>query len=617
MGAAELLVRARRLSGYGPRLVLRLVAHRARLAVASAAFTARLRSGAGGRRFLAGPTRLALRFDAPTPALRDALGRLEELVLEGAHPLSSDDWLDLDEGAVFSPLGTSPAAGPPRRRLRGAPLAGLEDALACAPYRGDRKIPQDLARLGALWILVAADAQRPPSSDPRARQAAFLAYVEAFFAGASSREHAFWSCPMDAGIGATTLLLASEHFVGLDRGSPEAAALRALRDRLCSQALALVTLLDERTPVLNNNHHLLNRISAAILAGLSDDRAAFERSLAALVGEVGEHFDDEGVLAEGSSWYHAFVHHALRLAADLLAAFHPAHAGVAALGARVARLRDLSALLSAGDELLLVGDADGAVYGPNVAVSVVAGPIGAARLRLVRRHPAPAGREGTYARREGDEVVVLGRALACDAAPGRSPCTDGSVPVALRRRGDLTLLTTRATAAASADRLELEHLAGFGVLVVSCGTVKVVVRTVPRTDARPLGHFHLDVGSVFVAQGGRWRVADPGVVTYTGDPGLRARLRGAAAHPTLIPDARQPIRPTGPFSAAPGAPLAEELVRSNRRVEVRHRAGTDAYHASVRLSRGGRITVRQWTRAPLQNVPAATESAVSYGYLIR
>jgi hypothetical protein len=607
--AVALAARLERLTSLGPRVAARVLRHRAGQAVSRVAFRGRLALGRSGTRF--GEVPVTVSFGPCSDRLARALARVAELVYAGAVPLSSDVWLDLNANALFCPVwsATEPDGGPGRGVLRSSPIAGLEESLPASPFRNDRKIPQDLARLTTLWYLVAADSGATDQA-VRRRQARFRDHLRTFFARATSARHAFWSCPMDAGIGATTLLVSSGHFIRLDPGSPEAADLRAIADRWCSRALAFVTTFDERTPTLNNNHHLLNRISSALLAGLSSDRGAFDTEARRLEEELGHHFDADGLLTEGSTWYHAFVHDALRFAVDLLGAAHPGHRFLSALRARVDALANATAIFAVGGRLLLIGDADGAVYGPNIALQCLPSPSGAERIAIVRRPGAPG--DHRWARREGNVVVVSGRATEIEDTSDPPPAE--AVATSVRRRGRLLLVATRLPAhpRCADGTLRVRHLPGFGAVVMDHGTRKIVVRTVPQAPPSALGHFHLDVGSIYVALDGRWLIPDPGVVTYTGDLALRDRLRRSALHSTIIPDERQPIQPTGPFSAA-RVPLGERVVSHGRGVRVEHAAGDDAYHLSARLARG-RITVRQWTLSPRRNVPQQASSPSSYGY---
>jgi hypothetical protein len=601
--------RARRVAGHGPVVIARVMLHRAAAVVSRARFRAALQSERTSHRFLASGPRLGFDFGVPVTRLVPALARLEELVYAGAVPVSSDVWLDLRTGAVFSPL-PSPAGRPvarPRPSLQVAPMCGLEEAIAVPPFRNDRKIPQDVARLTTLWLLAAADAHLAGDEPPRARQARFLAHVEAFFAGAASPRHAFWACPMDTGIGATNLLLTAEYFVRLDATSPEAAALRSLRDCWCSRALRYIRWFDERTPTLNNNHHLLNRISSALLAGASDDARLGEASLRELHDELGHHFDEDGLLAEGSTWYHAFVHDALRLAVDILSAVRRGDPAVEALRRRVEALRDVGELLSAAGELLLVGDADGATGGPDVAIALADRPDGSRRFSLVRR-PATLLRAGDG---PGHAGVISCGVREVDA---RRAAGDEGAPIALLRRGALTWTTTRLRGAADAG-VTVRHLPGFGAVLVSHGRNRVVFRTAPARPPPALGHFHLDLGSTYVAASDGWLNVDPGVLTYTGDPACRVRLRAAAAHPTLVPDERQLVIPTGLFSAA-ARDVRERIIRDVRGVRIEHAADGDSYFLSARVTRGGLLIVRQWTRSPRHNLPRLTRAATSYGYLV-
>lgn len=603
--------RLRRISGYGPGLVARLAAHHAGQAVARTAFRVELARGGEPLRFLASPVATAFELGPVSERLRLALWRAAALVYGGAHPVSSDAWLDLSTGAVFCPVwprGAPPV--PPVAALRRSPTSTLSEVIACPPFTGDRKIPQDVGRLSDLWLLVAADLAPPaaaPPEAPRARQARLRDHLQAFFAGATSPAHAVWLCPMDAGIGATNLLFATEHFVGLEPASPEAAALRALRDRVSALALRYVTRLDERTPILENNHHLMNLASAALLLGVCERDGRFPAALAALERALARHFGEDGLLREGSTWYHGFVHAALTFVADVLAAYRPDDRAVSDLRERVARLPDARRDFAAGPELLLVGDADGAVYGPSVAFALSdAG--GFDRLSVLRRLPGP----GPHARRATAGVVVTCRA---EEVPWSAPPASARISTRTHRRRGRAWVTTRLEPAApAAAPWEVRHLAGFGAVILTAGTHRVLVRTLPGPGAAALGHVHLDLGAVYLGCAEGWLRADPGVVTYTGDPALRARMRSAAAHPTVIPDERQHVRPSGPFSASRAA-VTERIHRAPGRVMIEHEVAGDVYWVSARCAAGGAITVRQGTASPRHQLsfPLAPTPS-NYGY---
>jgi hypothetical protein len=171
------------------------------------------------------------------------------------------------------------------------------------------------------------------------------------------------------------------------------------------------------------------------------------------------------------------------------------------------------------------------------------------------------------------------------------------------------------TGAPAAAALDVVHLAAFGAVVAVHGAATVVLRTVPHGTSRALGHCHQDLASVYVASGGRWVQSDPGVSTYTGDLRSRAALRAAGAHPTLVPDDRQWLRPTGPFSGE-ARPVTERVTRTPRGIRVEHAFQGDRYFLSLRLARDGQLVVRQWTRAARRNDFTLAGSGTSYGYRV-
>jgi len=61
------------------------------------------------------------------------------------------------------------------------------------------------------------------------------------------------------------------------------------------------------------------------------------------------------------------------------------------------------------------------------------------------------------------------------------------------------------------------------------------------------GHAHADALSVVLTVAGVPLLVDPGTATYTMDPALRDRLRGAAMHNTVTIDGRSFAEPRGPF----------------------------------------------------------------------
>jgi hypothetical protein len=550
--------------------------------------------------------------------LRAALALLEELTYGGAHPLSSDAWLDLETRSVFCPLAGRQGLGDAAvRALRYSPHTGFEGAIACPPFSNDHKIPQDLARMGSLWYLVAADHVLGCTLSAESRQERFADNLEGFFASARSPRHAFWSCPMDTGIGATNLLFASEYFIQLNSSSAPAVRIRGLRDHFGSMAEEFLSLIEERSPTLNNNHHLMNCVSRTLLTCLGDDAAKLDLDLRVLAEEIPRHFDKDGFLAEGSTWYHAFVHQALNFALGVLQAYHPGNPSVAALAAMIGVVKPVPGGLIAGRELLLIGDADGSTYGPCIVAGVEEGP-GAWRLNLVRRFPsAEEGGSVVWAERGGVALRLWAAEPEALVAPA-SLEPSWTWDVKERTRAGLRLITWRLHPAVASppQRPEAEHLSGFGLILVSLGPVKVVIRTLPDMSRGALGHYHQDVGAVYVAVGDRWLSTDPGVVTYTGDLSLRARLRGATAHPTLIPAINQAAQPTGPFSASQSH-LQERIVWGESCWRISHSVGADSYYLLVRTTRAGGLVMRRWTRSSRCNVPELAPEPSSYGYRIR
>jgi hypothetical protein len=72
-------------------------------------------------------------------------------------------------------------------------------------------------------------------------------------------------------------------------------------------------------------------------------------------------------------------------------------------------------------------------------------------------------------------------------------------------------------------------------------------------DAGPMGwgsggHAHADSLSVCLIRNGRNLLMDPGTFEYTGESGERGRLRGTAAHNTMLVDGQDQAEATGPFS---------------------------------------------------------------------
>ncbi|HSL21366.1 MAG TPA: alginate lyase family protein [Vicinamibacterales bacterium] len=109
------------------------------------------------------------------------------------------------------------------------------------------------------------------------------------------------------------------------------------------------------------------------------------------------------------------------------------------------------------------------------------------------------------------------------------------------------------------------------------------------------GHAHADALSFVLTLKSRAVLIDPGTSTYTMDPALRDRLRGSAAHNTLMLDRRPQSEPAGPFHWRTMTDAA--LCRAERRshgvwIEGEHRGYQPAVHRrAVFLSEDGLLLV--------------------------
>ncbi|HEX6790320.1 MAG TPA: alginate lyase family protein, partial [Candidatus Krumholzibacteria bacterium] len=141
----------------------------------------------------------------------------------------------------------------------------------------------------------------------------------------------------------------------------------------------------------------------------------------------------------------------------------------------------------------------------------------------------------------------------------------------------------------------------------------------PQHD-RPFsqGHLHADAGSFELELAGVPLIVDPGSYLYDGPPGLRAHMRSARAHNSVIVDGVEPMTPSATFawqSIATGDPLGfgmtDGVVATGCRRQLPARQGAGVDHARC-LIRAGSTVVMVDLLGPRDVVAGAAPVAALY-----
>jgi len=321
-----------------------------------------------------------------------------------------------------------------------------------------------------------------------------------------------WTCTMEVAMRAATWLAV----LGMLRRAPafdDAFLLRVTRS-LWSHGRHIRRHLEIGGDGWASNHYLADVAGLyAIACGLPELREADRwRRLArrALEDEMGRQVHSDGVDFERSLPYHRLVGeifvHAAVLGRNRDAAFPPAWLD------RLARMLEFTATATRDDHTVAQwGDNDDGrwlpLHGYGSADPHDHRHLMALGGRLLDRDDLAAA--GAGAEVEADWLLGAPARAARSESAGRSSRGFGDAGYYVMRDRDL-------------------HCG------ISCGAV----------GTRGLGnHSHNDVLAVCVWAGGVEWIADPGTGSYTGDPGLRDRMRATAAHATLQLGRREQNRP--------------------------------------------------------------------------
>ncbi len=306
------------------------------------------------------------------------------------------------------------------------------------------------------------------------------------------------------------------------RGSP--AATPELGRDLAASADAHMAWL-ERYPSLHssaNNHRIGELVGLVVgplaFPGLPRGEERLAAALAELETRLAGQVHPDGVDAEGSVGYHAFVlDMCLPVVAALVRAGRPVPEG---LSRPVVAMADvLGTLASDGGTLPAIGDDDDAV---------------ALELTSVREDPAD------RVHRRLRAVAMLLDADVARLEPGLDEQTAWLCgPERVGRRDERRL---PGSAVFPSGGLAVLRRRDPGV-----GEVRAVLRSGPFGLPPIFAHSHADQNSVCLSVAGEEVLVDAGTFTYYGDTRWRDYARSTGAHSTLLVDDRDQATPAGPF----------------------------------------------------------------------
>lgn len=443
--------------------------------------------------------RMVEQADAVLPRAARVFGRQVQLP-EGNHevPHASAGWrpIDWERDPVFG------------HRFDGPPPPGADVKFAWMPGRLEETV--HLACGAALTV-----------AQP-ARSAAYVdAALDRVLDLLAAPRGVQWTCAMEVALRAANVAICLRLIAGHPAAWRRAAALLVILQGLVEHLQWVEAHLEDDT-VVPNNHLVSDRVGqtvvGALLPRLPGAFSLGRRAAGALERLILEQTLDDGFSFEGSVFYH-------RLATELFLLGDLAAAGLSAPMGASSRQR-LAQMFEACDRLVVeggrapqIGDNDSGTALPFVwrAPTEMAHlpPIGAAHLgRPVHRCFDPPA-----------ELVWLLGASGLRAFQDR--------PLARQVRRD-------------------DRLPAGGIAILRSRRFSCAIACGPNGTGGTGTHGHNDKLSVEVRLDGRLLVADPGTGSYTGDPALRNRLRGTAAHSTVILDGQeqQPL-PRGRLFALP------------------------------------------------------------------
>jgi len=403
------------------------------------------------------------------------------------------------------------------------PVSGARFDGAELPPGADVKYPWAMGRLDEAVHLACGAALT--TAEPARSRAFADAALDRILDLATAPRGVQWSCAMEVALRAVDVAIALRLLAGHEAVArrPEA-ALEILRSLAFHQRWVEAHL--EDTVAVPNNHLVADLVGIAVVGALwpalPGATAAARRALRRLEEEILAQTLPDGFTFEASVAYH-------RLAAELFLLGDLAADALAAPLAARTRER-LAAVFAACARLI-----DGRGLAPQIGDN----DSGRA-LPFVPRHPQalafllPLG-AARFGRKELDRtppsaelIWLLGAAglRALESLPPGRPQRDTALPDA-----GIYLLRSRRFSCA-----------------IACG---------PNGTGGTGTHGHNDKLAVEICLDGRLLVADPGTGSYTGDPALRNRLRGTAAHSTvLVAGAEQQPLPAARLFALPDSAAA-------------------------------------------------------------
>lgn len=421
------------------------------------------------------------------------------------------------------------------------PISGARFDGEAVPDGADIKFPWAVGRLDEV-VHLACGAVLTAGQPERARTFADAA-IDRVLDLASAPHGVQWTCAMEVALRAANVAIALRLLAGHPALEARPEALLAILRSLSAHVRCVEAHLED-TVAVPNNHLVSDLVGIAVVGALlprlpgaaQSARAALRR----LERELFAQTLPDGFCFEGSVPYH-------RLAVELWTLAHLSAVSLTAPFGREARER-LAAMFGATRELVdrsgrapQIGDNDSgrawpfAPRDPQEQAYLL--PVGAALFERQELH---------LGRANAELVWLLGAwgVRRLERVPRGTPPLDSG----------------------------LSHA---GIYVLRSRRIACAMAAGPNGTGGTGTHGHNDKLGVEIRVDGRLVVADPGTGSYTGDPALRNRMRGTAAHSTLLVEGeeQQPLPASRPF-ALPDTAQARCL----RFVSDRNRASVICEH---------------------------------------
>ncbi len=464
---------------------------------------------------------------------------------------------------------------------RGMPLAFWADVPYLDPNCGDHKVTWELNR-HQHWLALGRAAWLTGN---RAYGDRIVHELSSWLADNPPATGGNWASMLELGLRCQSWLWAM-HFLLAE----EAIAGRGpwLADMLLALEHQLTHVEQNLSYYFSPNTHLTGEALSLYVAGvalpeLRHSTRRIDVGRRVLLTEAGRQIERDGGHAERSTHYHRYTLDFYVLA--LLTAERAGDSEAAGIfGEAVARLaRFMSAMADDAGIVPQIGDDDGGMLWPITGRDPrdVSDSLALAAMVLRRPDLAPCGL--------CEEALWVGwsaRAAEPSVWPG-APAMVGEG----RRESSPTSTGVRA-----GRRVQMDVFPDTGYAALRDVNGDHLVFDVGPHGYLNGGHAHADALAVTLTIGTTPLLIDCGTATYTMDVALRNRMRGGAAHNTLLLDGRASSQPAGPFHWQSRTDSRLEAVRANPRfafVQASHAGfdGGEHRRAIVRMPWGGWLII--------------------------